>query len=134
VALDDGSTIVLRGAPQIQLQTFSGQLQTGDLVLAGPGKPPAWWADLASKNRVHPSGAPSGATDVPDGLCWKIAGGAFDEGGAIHFSNGLLLKKTADFKVVYSWIPDPFPARSDDNFCVNRAGEVTTLDFIWEPY
>jgi hypothetical protein len=131
--LDNGSTVVLGGPPQNRLMTFSGQLRPGDLVLAGAGDPPEWWADLDSKVRVQPSGSP-GSIGVPDGRCWSIAGGAYEIGDTIHFSNGLLLKKSADFHVEMTWIKDPFPARSSDRFCVDRTGRVTSLDFIWQPY
>jgi len=135
--LEDGSTIILGGTTQDRLVTFSGQLQVGDLLLAGPGNPPVWWADLDSKIRISPSPpieSPGvGRIGVPDGNCWSIGGGAYDIGDAIHFSNGLLLKKAADFHVEMDWIKDPFPTRSGDRFCVDREGHVTSLDFIWQP-
>jgi hypothetical protein len=62
-----------------------------------------------------------------------IDGGAFDEGDAIHFSSGLLLKKVEGFRVVEDWVPDPFPARAPDQFCVDVVGRVTTLQSIWVP-
>jgi hypothetical protein len=136
--LEDGSTLMLGGEGQRQLVTISGQFEPGDLVLAGPGNPPIWWADLDSKIRVQPSGsAVSRGTrsfGVPDGHCWSIAGGAYDVGDAIHFSNGLLLPKAADFHIAMDYIKDPFPARSGDRFCVDRHGNVTSLDFIWQPF
>jgi hypothetical protein len=109
-----------------------GQVQAGDLLLARPGRPPTWWTALATKNVVHPSGAPSGAS-VPDGRCWYAAGGAYDEGASIHFSSGLLLPKAAGFTIVYDWIPDPFPTRDGDYFCVDGDGTVISLDFLWGP-
>jgi hypothetical protein len=132
VTLDDGSTLAL-GLQQVRLTPPFGQLKPGDLMLAGPGSSPAWWIDLDSKIRVVPSGRPA-ASPVPDGACWLMEGGAFDVGDAIHFANGLLLKKAPGFRIVYDWIPDPFPTRDGDRFCVNRDGQVTSLDFIWEPY
>jgi hypothetical protein len=132
VTLDDGSTIVLRNLASIQIPTNLGPLEPGDLVLAGPGSPPAWWANLAPKVRGVPSAGPRSSA-VPGGACWLLTSGAFDGGHTIHFANGLLLKKAPGFRVVYDWIPDPFPTRDGDQFCVGRDGLVTSLDFIWEP-
>ena len=30
-----------------------------------------------------------------------------------------------------TYIPNPFPARISDSFCVDHDGTVTSLDFIW---
>lgn len=130
--LVDGTTLTLDfdDPSSTRLTNGFGQIVPGDLVLAGPGDPPTWWTALSTKHSVHPSGAP-GSAEVPDGLCWYITGGAYDEGDAIHFSSGLRLPKAAAFRVVPTWIPDPFPARISDYLCVDQAGIVTSLDSIW---
>jgi len=132
VVLVDGTTLTLDvyDPSSTRLMNGTGQVVSGDLVLAGPGDPPTWWTALPTKYSVHPSGAP-GSAEVPDGLCWSIHGGAYDEGDAIHFSSGLRLPKATNFQVAMTYIPNPFPARISDSFCVDRDGIVTSLDFIW---
>ena len=131
VVLENGTKLTLRSdSSSTQLSNGRGPVGPGDLVLAGAGNPPAWWAALESRRRIRPSGA-SGSADLPDGLCWTIYGGAFDERDSIQFSTGLRLRKAAEFHVQMTWIKDPFPARDGDSFCVNRAGAVTSLEFIW---
>jgi hypothetical protein len=132
VLLADGTTLNLNpdDPSSPRLTNGTGQVIPGDLVLAGPGSPPSWWAALSTRHSVHPSGAP-GSAQVPDGRCWYIRGGAYDEGTVIHFSSGLRLPKAPGFEVSMDWIPDPFPARGSDSFCVDQQGIVTSLDFIW---
>jgi hypothetical protein len=139
-AVDRDATIqeaTLSDGSRLRLDETNGRLLNGDwevvpgdLLLADSGTAPTWWAALPTKNVVHPSGAAASAS-VPDGRCWLIRGGAYDEGDAIHFSSGLRLPKAAEFKVAFDWIKDPFPARGSDSFCVDRDATVTSLDFIW---
>lgn len=129
VVLENGTALNLNDE-RARLWNSFGEVIPGALMLAGSGRSPTWWIVLATKNRVHPSGAPS-AAQVPDGLCWYLSGGAYDDGDTIHFSNGLRLPKPASFLVVPTWVEDPFPARASDYFCVDRQGKVTSLDFIW---
>ena len=132
VVLVDGTTLTLDfyDPSSARLMNGSGQVVPGDLVLAGPGDPPTWWTALSLKYGLVPSGAPSSA-EFPDRGCWSMHGGAFDDGDAIHFSNGLRLPKAENFQVAMTYVPNPFPARSSDSFCVDRDGTVTSLDFIW---
>jgi hypothetical protein len=133
VHLANGLTFSLPYYSSTRLRNGSGVLQPGDLLIAGPGNPPAWWVDLEPRLLNRSPGA-TGPETVPDVTCWLIEGGAIDEGDAIHYSTGLVLKKAEGFHVVETWIPDPFPARDSDSFCVDRAGHVRTLEFIWEPF
>jgi hypothetical protein len=133
VHLANGLTFSLPDASPARLRNGGGVLRPGDLLIAGPRNPPAWWVDLPPRLLNRSPGA-SGPEAVPDVTCWLIDGGAFDEDDAIHYSSGLVLKKAEVFHVVETWIPDPFPARDSDSFCVDRAGRVRTLEFIWEPF
>ena len=132
VVLVDGTTLTLDfyDPSSARLMNGSGQVVPGDLVLAGLGDPPTWWTALSLKYGLVPSGAPSSA-EFPDRGCWSMHGGAFEDGDAIHFSNGLRLPKAKNFQVAMTYVPNPFPARSSDSFCVDRDGTVTSLDFIW---
>ena len=130
VTLVDRTALTLDDPSSARLTNGSGQIVPGDLVLAGSGDPPTWWTALSLKYGIVPSGAPASA-EFPDRGCWSMHGGAFDEGDAIHFSNGLRLPKAKDFQVAMTYVPNPFPARASDSFCVDRNGTVTSLDFIW---
>ncbi|HEX2756568.1 MAG TPA: hypothetical protein VHM48_13960 [Candidatus Limnocylindrales bacterium] len=133
VRLGDGPTYSLPDNSPVRLPNGGGVLKPGDLMLAGPSVPPTWWVDLPPRLLNRLPGA-TGPEVIPDGKCWLIDGGAFDEGAAIHFSSGLLLQKAEGFHVVQTWIEDPLPARASDSLCVDVGGHVTTLEFIWEPF
>lgn len=128
VTLDSGVVLAVR---ENDLKRIYGGYEPapGTLILAGGGQPPGWWASFELK--------PQSETSIPDptgrDACWRITNGAFDEGDFIHFANGLHLRKAAGFLVVPDYIKDPFPARPMDSFCLDRRGEVMTLDFIWQP-
>ena len=105
-----------------------GNLEPGDLFLAGSGNPAEWYALLSPTSTIRTG------SSKPDPTCWAINGGAFEDGDFIHFSNGLRLPKAAGFSVVDDYIEDPFPARGSDEFCVNQEGKVTSLVYIFLPY
>jgi len=134
----DGSPVVLTLASgdRIDFEGIGGErevyrrgnLEPGDLLLAGPGNPADWYALLSPTSTVRTG------SSKPDPACWAINGGAFEDGDFIDFSNGLRLPKAAGFSVVDDYIEDPFPARGSDEFCVNQEGQVTSLVYIFLPY
>ena len=106
-----------------------GNLEPGVLLLTGPGDPAAWYTWLVTRGTAAQGQSPREAD------CWEIRGGAFDEGSFVHFSSGLRLPKAPDFHLAQTWIhEDPFPARESDVMCVDRAGVVTQMVYLFQPY
>jgi hypothetical protein len=69
--------------------------------------------------------------------CWRIGfeenEGAYQEGGSLHLSNGLILPLASDFSVAAAIGPapsDPFPVRHNDTLCLNEHGQVERAT-IW---
>jgi hypothetical protein len=135
----DGVVVLVSGqrltlAPQLHVAGAT-QPARGSLILAGPGDPTAWWTSLQSSTyprRTAASGQAFGRSPGTADRCWDIYGGAFDEGASIHFSSGLRLPKASDFRIVEDYLPDPFPARAGDAFCVDATGAVAIFVSIFQ--
>ncbi len=105
-----------------------GNLDRGFLWLSGSLTEPDWFA------WAPPNGTLWSGQAKLDPTCWEVRGGAYEDGAFVHFSAGLRLPKTADFRIAQSYIKDPWPARADDVFCVTSTGEVKSLISIFIPY
>jgi hypothetical protein len=61
---------------------------------------------------------------------YVIRGGAYDEGTALHFSSGLILRKAPTFQIVTNGVDDPYPLREADTICLNELGEVVSAEIF----
>jgi hypothetical protein len=128
VSLASGQRITMSSLGGSAAVSSRGNLERGFLWLSDAVAEPAWYAWAPPNGTIWP-----GQRKL-DPECWELKGGAFDQGDAVHFSNGLRLPKAVDFRIAQANIKDPWPARSDDVFCVTRQGEVSSLAFIFTPY
>jgi hypothetical protein len=105
-----------------------GNIDPGVLWLSDSPLEPTWHAWALPNGTIWP-----GQRQLDPG-CFELTGGAYDEGAFVHFSSGLRLAKTPDFRIFQTDVEDPWPAREGDVFCVTRDGTVQSLAFIFLPY
>jgi hypothetical protein len=112
-ALSDGATVTIDGAKSTVIKG-SGNGSIGDLLLTDQAS--SWMSSLRVNSNAD---APAGCFDLPNG--------GVDDGDYIKFTNGLRLRKAADF--------DPGIARQSTNglydypqvtFCVDSTGSVAS--------
>jgi hypothetical protein len=128
VSLASGQQISLSSLGGTAAVSRWGNLDRGFLWLSDSLTEPAWYAWAPPNGTIW-----SGQREL-DPTCWELRGGAYEDDGFVHFSAGLRLKKSADFRIAQTYIKDPWPARAGDVFCVTSTGEVKSLISIFLPY
>ena len=118
------------GVPRISGSfDLSGTAQAGETVRNGgllyyghDGQ--AEWIAGASSNELA-----GDADECP----YTIRGSGYDQGDILHFSTGLVIKKTADFENLTPWRQERSIFRDSDKICVNRQGDAVSI-WRWAPY
>jgi hypothetical protein len=73
------------------------------------------------------SASPNGLAADPAGCPYRLSGSGYDEGDILHFSTGLVVKKTADFENRTPWREETSTFGDADDICVNQTGEATSI-------
>jgi hypothetical protein len=63
---------------------------------------------------------------------YTLIGSGYDEGNILHFSSGLVVKKTANFENKTPWREETSIFRDSDKICVNQRGEAISI-WRWSP-
>jgi hypothetical protein len=67
--------------------------------------------------------------DGPSSPCpYYISGRGYDEGGVLHFSSGLVIKKAARFENKTPWVSETTKFGDGDQICVDERGDAVSID------
>ena len=116
------------GIPSLTSSDASiGTSQPGDLIPDGGilyyGHDGAtdWIAGAWSNGNTEPAPCP-----------YRLSGTGYDEGDVLHFSTGLVIRKTSDYQNRSPWMDEKTTFRDADRICVNRHGDAIAI-WRWSP-